>query len=219
MERRMTTPAELPLPLETDVQNHIISKLGTEGDSEARSMLIEHNLRLVAYIAKKFSSTNAETEDLISIGTIGLIKAVNTFDPRKNIKLATYVTRCVENEIILYIRKAKKAQCEISLDEPLSTDADGRELTLLDTLDMGEDEVSQTIEAATDTKLLHEAVGRLNEKERLIVTLRFGFWNGRILSQAEVAAVLGITQSLISRKERAIMKRLRSDLLQVGFNA
>lgn len=219
MERRMTAPAELPLPLETDVQNHIISKLGTEGDSEARSMLIEHNLRLVAYIAKKFSSTNAETEDLISIGTIGLIKAVNTFDPRRNIKLATYVTRCVENEIILYIRKAKKTQCEISLDEPLSTDADGRELTLLDTLDMGEDEVSQTIEAATDTKLLHEAVGRLGEKEKLIVKLRFGLWchDGQIMTQAEVAKVLGITQSLISRKERAIMKRLRSDLLQAGF--
>lgn len=219
MKQRMTMPVELPLPLGADEQSGIISMLGTECDSEARTILVEHNLRFVLHIAQKFHNVNAETEDLMSIGTIGLIKAVNAFDPRKNVKLATYVARCVENEILLYVRKAKKTLCEISLDEPLSTNADGGELTLQDTLDTGEDEISQTMEVVTETELLYEAVSRLSEKERLIVNLRFGLWghDRQVMTQAEVAEVLGITQSLVSRKERAIMKQLKSDLLQAGF--
>ena len=195
----------LPAPLETEQENEVIQDLATEEYAqEARSILIEHNLRLVVYIAKKFDNTGVGVEDLISIGTIGLIKSINTFNPGKNIKLATYASRCIENEILMYLRRNHKTRMEVSIDEPLNVDWDGNELLLSDIL--GTDE----------RRILRNAVAKLSERERTIVSLRFGLDtpDGQEMTQKEVAAYLGISQSYISRLEKKIMKRLKKEMVR-----
>ena len=179
---------------------------------EARDALIEHNLRLVAYIAKKFENTGANIEELISIGTVGLIKAISTFNIDKNIKLATYAARCIENEILMFIRKSATHKREISIDEPLSVDWDGNELLLSDILGSDADIVTKDMEEDEERKIVREAVADLCERERIIVELRFGLIDGRELTQKEVADALGISQSYISRLEKKIMSRLRKKI-------
>ncbi len=204
----------LPPPLESEKENAVISDLGTEYSDEAKAILIEHNLRLVVYIAKKFDNTGVGVEDLISIGTIGLIKSINTFNPDKNIKLATYASRCIENEILMYLRRNNKTKMEVSIDEPLNVDWDGNELLLSDILGTDEDVIYKDIESEVERKLLMKAIGKLSEREQTIVNLRFGFGtpDGRELTQKEVAELLGISQSYISRLEKKIMKRLKKEL-------
>ncbi|MBP3603382.1 MAG: RNA polymerase sporulation sigma factor SigE [Lachnospiraceae bacterium] len=204
----------LPPPLEAEKENAVISDLGTEYSDEAKAILIEHNLRLVVYIAKKFDNTGVGVEDLISIGTIGLIKSINTFNPDKNIKLATYASRCIENEILMYLRRNNKTKMEVSIDEPLNVDWDGNELLLSDILGTDEDVIYKDIESEVERKLLMKAISKLSERERTIVNLRFGFGSpdGRELTQKEVAELLGISQSYISRLEKKIMKRLKKEL-------
>ncbi len=206
----------LPPPLETEKENPVISDLGTEYEEEAKSILIEHNLRLVVYIAKKFDNTGVGVEDLISIGTIGLIKSINTFDPDKNIKLATYASRCIENEILMYLRRNNKTKMEVSIDEPLNVDWDGNELLLSDILGTDEDIIYKDIEDEVERKLLLKAVDKLSERERTIINLRFGLGssNGEELTQKEVAELLGISQSYISRLEKKIMKRLKREMMR-----
>ena len=206
----------LPPPLETEKENEVISDLGTEYEEEAKSILIEHNLRLVVYIAKKFDNTGVGVEDLISIGTIGLIKSINTFDPDKNIKLATYASRCIENEILMYLRRNNKTKMEVSIDEPLNVDWDGNELLLSDILGTDEDIIYKDIEDEVERKLLLKAVDKLSERERTIINLRFGLGssNGEELTQKEVAELLGISQSYISRLEKKIMKRLKREMMR-----
>ena len=206
----------LPPPLEADKENAVISDLGTEYEEEAKSILIEHNLRLVVYIAKKFDNTGVGVEDLISIGTIGLIKSINTFDPEKNIKLATYASRCIENEILMYLRRNNKTKLEVSIDEPLNVDWDGNELLLSDILGTEEDIIYKDIEDEVERKLLLKAVNKLSERERTIINLRFGLGkpDAEELTQKEVADMLGISQSYISRLEKKIMKRLKRELLR-----
>lgn len=206
----------LPPPLETEKENAVISDLGTEYEEEAKSILIEHNLRLVVYIAKKFDNTGVGVEDLISIGTIGLIKSINTFDPDKNIKLATYASRCIENEILMYLRRNNKTKMEVSIDEPLNVDWDGNELLLSDILGTDEDIIYKDIEDEVERKLLLKAVDKLSERERTIINLRFGLGssNGEELTQKEVAELLGISQSYISRLEKKIMKRLKREMMR-----
>ena len=206
----------LPPPLETEKENTVISDLGTEYEEEAKSILIEHNLRLVVYIAKKFDNTGVGVEDLISIGTIGLIKSINTFDPDKNIKLATYASRCIENEILMYLRRNNKTKMEVSIDEPLNVDWDGNELLLSDILGTDEDIIYKDIEDEVERKLLLKAVDKLSERERTIINLRFGLGssNGEELTQKEVAELLGISQSYISRLEKKIMKRLKREMMR-----
>lgn len=206
----------LPPPLESEKENQIISDLGTEYEEEAKSILIEHNLRLVVYIAKKFDNTGVGVEDLISIGTIGLIKAINTFDPDKKIKLATYASRCIENEILMYLRRNSKTRMEVSIDEPLNVDWDGNELLLSDILGTDEDVISKDIENEVEKKLLGNAIQHLSDRERQIVELRFGLNqpDGRELTQKEVADTLGISQSYISRLEKKIMKRLKKEIIR-----
>ena len=206
----------LPPPLETEKENAVISDLGTEYEEEAKSILIEHNLRLVVYIAKKFDNTGVGVEDLISIGTIGLIKSINTFDPGKNIKLATYASRCIENEILMYLRRNNKTRMEVSIDEPLNVDWDGNELLLSDILGTDEDIIYKDIEDEVERKLLLKAVDRLSEREKTIIRLRFGLGssNGEELTQKEVAELLGISQSYISRLEKKIMKRLKREMMR-----
>ena len=203
-------------PLETEKENAVISDLGTEYEEEAKSILIEHNLRLVVYIAKKFDNTGVGVEDLISIGTIGLIKSINTFDPDKNIKLATYASRCIENEILMYLRRNNKTKMEVSIDEPLNVDWDGNELLLSDILGTDEDIIYKDIEDEVERKLLLKAVDKLSERERTIINLRFGLGssNGEELTQKEVAELLGISQSYISRLEKKIMKRLKREMMR-----
>ena len=179
---------------------------------EARDALIEHNLRLVAYIAKRFENTGANIEELISIGTVGLVKAISTFNSEKNIKLATYASRCIENEILMFIRKSTTHRREISIDEPLSVDWDGNELLLSDILGSDSDVVTRDMEEAEERKIVREAVSDLNDRERIIVELRFGLGSGRELTQKEVADALGISQSYISRLEKKIMGRLRKKI-------
>ena len=206
--------ASLPPPLEAEEEAEAIMMLEAENDyraEAARSLLIEHNLRLVVYIANKFGNTGAGLEDLISIGTIGLIKAVNTFRADKNIKLATYASRCIENEILMYIRKWS-GRHDISIDEPLSVDWDGNELLLSDVLGGDEDEVSHGIEAVEEKKTIREALSKLDEREQVIITLRYGLNGGRELTQKEVADMMGISQSYISRLEKKILARLGEDL-------
>ncbi len=182
-------------------------------EKTARKILIERNLRLVVYISKKFDSTGIGIEDLISIGTIGLIKAINTFKPEKNIKLATYASRCIENEILMYLRKNNNNKIEVSIDEPLNVDWDGNELLLSDILGTDEDITQKNIEEQTDRELLHLAMNKLSGRERNIVELRFGINNdGDEMTQKEVADLLGISQSYISRLEKRIIKRLRTDI-------
>ena len=206
----------LPPPLEADKENAVISDLGTEYEDEAKSILIEHNLRLVVYIAKKFDNTGVGVEDLISIGTIGLIKSINTFNPQKNIKLATYASRCIENEIQMYLRRNNKTKLEISIDEPLNVDWDGNELLLSDILGTDEDVIYRDIETEVERKLLLKAVDKLSDREKTIINLRFGLSDpsGKELTQKEVAEMLGISQSYISRLEKKIMKRLKKELIQ-----
>ncbi len=206
----------LPPPLEADKENAVISDLGTEYEDEAKSILIEHNLRLVVYIAKKFDNTGVGVEDLISIGTIGLIKSINTFNPQKNIKLATYASRCIENEILMYLRRNNKTKLEVSIDEPLNVDWDGNELLLSDILGTDEDVIYRDIETEVERKLLLKAVDKLSDREKTIINLRFGLSNpsGKELTQKEVAEMLGISQSYISRLEKKIMKRLKKELIQ-----
>ena len=206
----------LPPPLPTDQENRVISDLGTEYEEEAKSILIEHNLRLVVYIAKKFDNTGVGVEDLISIGTIGLIKSINTFDPDKNIKLATYASRCIENEILMYLRKNGAQRTEVSFDEPLNTDWDGKELLLSDVLGTDSDVVMRPIEADVDRQLLQTAVSHLSPRERDIITMRFGLGGIKELTQKEVADRLGISQSYISRLEKRIILRLRRELQKMN---
>ena len=184
-------------------------------DENAKMKLIEHNLRLVVYIAKKFENTGTGLEDLISIGTIGLIKAINTFKTDKNIKLATYASRCIENEILMYIRKSGNIRCEISIDEPLNIDWDGNELLLSDILGNEEDEISYDLEKKEEREAVHRAVASLNERERLIIELRYGLHGKKEMTQKEVADLLGISQSYISRLEKKILNRMREDMLNL----
>ena len=207
----------LPPPLGTKEEADMIARLGTEGEKEARSLLIEHNLRLVVYIAKKFDNTCVGVEDLISIGTIGLIKAINTFNPEKNIKLATYASRCIENEILMYLRRNNKTRMEVSIDEPLNVDWDGNELLLSDILGTDEDIIYRDLEDETEKSLLNHAISCLNPRERKIVELRYGLKDadGNEMTQKEVADLLGISQSYISRLEKKIMKRLKKEIVRL----
>ncbi|MBQ8591202.1 MAG: RNA polymerase sporulation sigma factor SigE [Lachnospiraceae bacterium] len=206
----------LPPPLEIEKENEIIKDLGTEMEAEAKAMLIEHNLRLVVYIAKKFDNTGVGVEDLISIGTIGLIKSINTFKPDKNIKLATYASRCIENEILMYLRRNNKTKLEVSIDEPLNVDWDGNELLLSDILGTDEDVIYRDIENEVERKLLMKAINKLSERERTIINLRFGLnrADDEEMTQKEVANLLGISQSYISRLEKKIMKRLKREMVK-----
>ena len=202
----------LPPPLGRDDEAIWISRL-ENGETEARQMLVEHNLRLVVYIAKRFENTGVGIEDLISIGTIGLIKAVNTYDSRKNIRLATYASRCVENEILMYLRKNNGQRTEVSFDEPLNTDWDGNELLLSDILGTDSDMVLRPIEDDVDRTLLREALLKLNRREKQIISMRFGLAGKQEKTQKEVAELLGISQSYISRLEKRIILRLRREML------
>lgn len=201
----------LPPPLKPNEELEVFDKLKTD-TKYAKEKLITHNLRLVVYISKKFESTGIGIEDLISIGTIGLIKAVNTFNPEKNIKLATYASRCIENEILMYLRKTAQQRNEVSIDEPLNIDWDGNELLLSDVLGTDGEEVGQRLEYETEKQLLVEAVNALKGREKLIMQLRFGLLDGKEMTQKEVADVVGISQSYISRLEKRILKQLRRDL-------
>ncbi len=201
----------LPPPLSKEEESKIMSRI-TEGDSKAREPLIVHNLRLVVYIAKKFETPSASAEDLISIGTIGLIKAVNTFSPEKNIKLATYASRCIENEILMFLRKSSQLKNEVSIDEPLNTDWDGNELLLCDILGSDPDIVNRNIENELEKNLVLQAVSRLKDRECLIMELRFGLNGKKEHTQKQVADKLGISQSYISRLEKKIIKQLKHDL-------
>lgn len=206
----------LPAPLELEEESRMIGMLSGEEDQKARAALIEHNLRLVVYIAKKFDNTSVGVEDLISIGTIGLIKAINTFKPDKNIKLATYASRCIENEILMYLRRNNKTKLEVSIDEPLNVDWDGNELLLSDILGTEEDTIYRDLENEAERKLLVKAIGRLSNRERMIVRMRFGLGtlDGEEKTQKEVADLLGISQSYISRLEKKIMQRLKREMVR-----
>ncbi|MED1864319.1 RNA polymerase sporulation sigma factor SigE [Fictibacillus nanhaiensis] len=200
----------LPPPLSKEEEAVLLEKLPS-GDQAAKSLLIERNLRLVVYIARKFENTGINIEDLISIGTIGLIKAVNTFNPEKKIKLATYASRCIENEILMYLRRNNKTRSEVSFDEPLNVDWDGNELLLSDVLGTEDDIITRRIEANVDRKLLLKALFTLNDREKQIMELRFGLSGGEEKTQKDVADMLGISQSYISRLEKRIIKRLQKE--------
>lgn len=201
----------LPPPLTREQEEKAFKMLETN-ETEAKQLLITHNLRLVVYIAKKFESTGIGIEDLVSIGTIGLIKAVNTFCPSKNIKLATYASRCIENEILMFLRKSSQYKNELSFDEPLNIDWDGNELLLSDILGTDEDVVNGGIESEAEKSVLLEALDRLPEREREIMKMRFGINTGREMTQKEVADMIGISQSYISRLEKRIIKKLKKEL-------
>lgn len=209
-------PDVLPAPLEGEEETKQLEKLINENDESARRMLIEHNLRLVVYIAKKFDNTGVGVEDLISIGTIGLIKGINTFKTDKNIKLATYASRCIENEILMYLRRNNKTKLEVSIDEPLNVDWDGNELLLSDILGTDEDVISRGLENEVEKSLLKKAIEKLNKREKSIVEMRFGLNNkeGEEMTQKEVADFLGISQSYISRLEKKIMNRLKKEIVK-----
>ena len=205
----------LPPPLPREQEAVLLERLN-DGDFQVRQTLIERNLRLVVYIARRFENTGIHIEDLISIGTIGLIKAVNTFDPSKNIKLATYASRCIENEILMYLRRTGKTRSEISFDEPLNVDWDGNELLLSDILGTDEDVIYRDIENEVERKLLLKAINKLTDREKTIINLRFGLNtpDGQEMTQKEVATLLGISQSYISRLEKKIMKRLKREMVK-----
>ena len=203
----------LPPPLSKNEERKAIEAL-ERGDEAAKKTLIEHNLRLVVYIARRFENTGVGLEDLISIGTIGLIKAINTFISEKKIKLATYASRCVENEILMYLRKISAQKGEVSLDEPLNTDWDGNELLLSDVLGTDGDEISRSMEDDADRKMLMDAIAELDERERTIIIMRFGLCGTHEYTQKEVADIMGISQSYISRLEKRIILRLRRDLIR-----
>ena len=202
----------LPAPLEPEEEAEEIEKL-SNGDKEAKKKLVEHNLRLVVYIAKKFENTGVGLEDLISIGTIGLMKAINTFNSSKNIKLATYSSRCIENEILMHIRRSNRLKSEISIDEPLNQDGDGNELLLSDILGTDDDITSRGVEDEVDKKLLKASISKLNSREKNIMELRFGFKTGEEKTQKEVADMLGISQSYISRLEKKIINKMKKEIL------
>ena len=206
----------LPAPLDIQTETLMIEKLQTDEFEEAKASLIEHNLRLVVYIAKKFDNTGVGAEDLISIGTIGLIKAINTFKSEKKIKLATYASRCIENEILMYLRRNSKTKLEVSIDEPLNVDWDGNELLLSDILGTDEDVIYRGIESEVERNLLGKAISKLSKREQTIIRLRFGINmpDGREKTQKEVADLLGISQSYISRLEKRIMKRLKKEMVR-----
>ena len=209
------TGETLPQPLTAEEERALLDKLNTpEETAEVRSALIERNLRLVVYIARKFENTGIQVEDLISIGTIGLIKSINTFNPEKNIKLATYASRCIENEILMYLRRNNKTKMEVSIDEPLNVDWDGNELLLSDILGTDEDVIYRGIENEVERKLLMNAVSKLSNREKTIVRLRFGLGtpDGQEMTQKEVASFLGISQSYISRLEKKIMRQLKKEI-------
>ena len=200
----------LPPPLTQEEEREAINRL--KDSEEAKTILIEHNLRLVVYLAKKFESTGINVEDLISIGTIGLIKAVNTYKAEKNIKLATYASKCIENEILMHLRRVGKTKTEISFDEPLNIDWDGNELLLSDILGTEEDVVFRNMENEVDLCLLNDSIRKLNKREYMIMKLRFGLDNSKSFTQKEVADILGISQSYISRLEKKILNRLKKDI-------
>lgn len=206
----------LPPPLDSEEEADMLHQL-EQGDQMAKGVLIERNLRLVVYIAKKFDNTGVGVEDLISIGTIGLIKAINTFNPTKNIKLATYASRCIENEILMYLRRNNKTRFEVSIDEPLNVDWDGNELLLSDILGTEEDIIYRDIEEEVDRKMLRMAMEILSDRERLIIELRFGLntRDGEEKTQKDVADMLGISQSYISRLEKKIIRRLKKEMIKM----
>jgi RNA polymerase sigma-E factor len=201
----------LPMPLSPEEESDAMRRL-SEGDNEVKSVLIEHNLRLVVYIARKFDNTGVDTEDLVSVGTIGLIKAVNSFVPEKNIKLATYASRCIENEILMYLRRIVRLRLEVSLDEPLNVDFDGNELLMSDVLGTDPDLVSKNIENTVEKQLLWEAINKLSQREKTIMEMRFGLTGTEEKTQKEVADMMGISQSYISRLEKKIILRLKKEI-------
>lgn len=203
----------LPPPLTPEEEEELLSKLSNEETTEVRKTLVERNLRLVVYIAKKFENTGVGIEDLISIGTIGLMKAINTFNTDKNIKLATYASRCIENEILMYLRRSNRIKGEVSIDEPLNQDGDGNELLLSDILGTDSDVTSRRIEDEVDKKLLRASITKLSSREKNIMELRFGFISGHEKTQKEVADMLGISQSYISRLEKKAIKKMKKDIL------
>ena len=204
-----------PRPLKAEEERMYLERMA-QGDLEARNILIEHNLRLVAHIMKKYYTPNGDQDDLISIGTIGLIKGISTFKPDKNVRLATYASRCIENEILMYLRKSSNKRQESSIDEPLNTDCDGNELLLSDVLGTDGNQVGADLEQAAEKNMLLEAVGRLSARERQIMELRFGLSGGAEHTQKEVADMIGISQSYISRLEKRIIKRLKGDLERIS---
>jgi RNA polymerase sporulation-specific sigma factor len=204
----------LPPPLKSDEETKLLNKLGS-GDLSVKRILIERNLRLVVYIARKFENTGVDIEDLTSIGTIGLIKAINTYNPERNIKLATYASRCIENEILMYLRKNSRAKVEVSFEEPLNIDWDGNELLLSDILGTDSDIIQRNIEEETDKKLLVSAMNKLSGREKRIMELRFGLNNHMEKTQKEVADMLGISQSYISRLEKRILGRLKREICRM----
>ena len=208
-------PEPLPAPLTPAEEQALLARLDTDG-AAVRTTLIEHNLRLVVFIARKFDNTGIMLEDLISIGTIGLIKAVNTFDPSKKIKLATYASRCIENEVLMFLRRHSRTRMEVSLDEPLKTDWDGNELLLSDVLGTRPDTVSVNLDREIERDILRDALERLNPREKRIIMLRFGLGGQRERTQKEVADLLGISQSYISRLEKRILSRLNTELKRIG---
>ena len=205
--------ASLPSPLSPAEEKALLARMAA-GEADARDALILHNLRLVVYIAKKFDSCQTATEDLVSIGTIGLMKAVRTFDPNKNIKLATYASRCIENEILMHLRKVSNMKTEMSFDEPLSVDWDGNELTLSDVLGTEPDAVSELLEDDDEKRLLRGIVRRLPEKERQLMVQRFGLFGARVHTQKQLADQMGISQSYISRLEKRILSKIRKEMLR-----
>lgn len=202
----------LPPPLDKEIETYYIMQLGEENAEEAKKILIEHNLRLVVYIARRFENTGINIEDLISIGTIGLIKAINTYKSDKNIKLATYASRCIENEILMHLRKTNGQKTEVSFDEPLNTDWDGNELLLSDILGTDNDVIMRPLEDDVDKQLLVDAINKLTDRERNIIVMRFGLFDTSEKTQKEVADIMGISQSYISRLEKRIIGRLKREI-------
>lgn len=207
----ITSGDALPVPLEKQEEDDAIAKL-VQGESGAKAKLIEHNLRLVVYIARKFDNTGVDVEDLISVGTIGLIKAVNSFSPEKNIKLATYASRCIENEILMYLRRVVRLKSEVSLEEPLNVDFEGNELLISDVLGTDPDLVSKNIESTVEKQLLWDALAHLSSREKAIMEMRFGLSGKEEKTQKEVADMMGISQSYISRLEKKIICRLKKEI-------
>ncbi len=203
----------LPSPLESEEELELILK-SSEGDENAKASLIEHNLRLVVYISKKFENTDCDMEDLISIGSVGLIKAIESFNLEKNIKLATFASRCIENEILMHLRKTAKLKNEVSLDEPLTHDSDGNELVLADIIATEKDEISENLENSVEKKLLYNCLKKLNAREKQIMCLRYGIGKEEEKTQKEVADMLGISQSYISRIEKKVLGKLKSDMIK-----
>lgn len=211
----ISTGDSLPAPLSQDDEKKALDNL-SKGDENARLLLIEHNLRLVVYIAKRFDNTGVELDDLVSIGTIGLIKAISSFDPEKNIKLATYASRCIENEILMYLRKISRIRTEVSLDEPLNVDFEGNVLLLGDVLGTDPDAVFHDVESTDEKEMLKRSFDKLSERERLIVELRFGLDGREEMTQKEIAEMMGISQSYISRLEKKIVAELQKEFAKLG---